>query len=116
MSKHKMCESCDGTGVAGHQRKDPEVRRQEILEAAVEVASEQGYLNLTHLKVAGRVEVSPSLVRKYYETKSTLREAVMAEAVRLSIPEIVLQGLAAFDPIAQSAPAALRVAALESCA
>ena len=116
MSKYKKCESCEGTGVAGHQRKDPEVRRQEILGAAVELARESGYLKMTHSHIAGRVEVSPSLVRKYYETKSKLREAVMVEAVRLEVVEVVLQGLAALDPIAQSAPATLRAAALESCA
>ena len=112
----KKCESCEGTGVAGHQRKDPAIRRQEILDAAVEIASEQGYLKITHSHVAGRVEVSPSLIRKYYVDKSKLREAVMAEAVRLGIPEIVLQGLAAKDPIAHGASATLKAAALESCA
>ena len=112
----KICESCEGTGVAGHQRKDPAIRRQEILGAAVEIAGEQGYLKITHSHVAGRVKVSPSLVRKYYVDKSKLRDAVMSEAVRLGIPEIVLQGLAAKDPIAHNAPARLRAAALESCA
>ena len=111
MSKNN-CKHC----APSYERKDPEVRCREILEAAVEIASEQGYLNLTHPKVAGRVEVSPSLVRKYYVTKTLLRDAVMAEAVRLEIVEVVLQGLAALDPIAQSAPSTLRAAALESCA
>ena len=112
----KICESCEGTGVAGHQRKSPAIRRREILDAAVEIASESGYLKLTHPLVAGRVEVSPSLIRKYYEDKSKLREAVMTEAVRLGIPEIVLQGLAAKDPIAHAAPMILKAAAWESCA
>ena len=112
----KICESCDGTGVAGHQRKDPEVRRKEILDAAVEIAEESGYQSITHPKVAGRVEVSPSLIRKYYEDKSKLRAAVMSEAVRLEIPEIVLQGLAAKDPIAHDASAGLKAAAWKSCA
>ena len=112
----KICESCDGTGVAGHQRKDPAIRRREILDAAVDIAREQGYQSLTHPKVAGRVEVSPSLVRKYYETKSTLQAAVMVEAIRLEILDIILQGIAAKDPIAHEAPMSLKVAAWESCA
>ena len=112
----KMCESCEGTGIAGHQRKSPAERKREILDAAVELAQERGYQGLTHSHVAGRVKVSPSLVRKYYENKSKLHDAVMSEAVRLGIPEIVLQGLAAKDPIAHSAPAGLKAAALESCA
>lgn len=112
----KICESCDGSGTAGHQRKNPVIRRQEIIAAAVELAEESGYQSITHPKVAGRVGVSPSLIRKYYVDKSKLREAVMVEAVRLGIPEIVLQGLAAKDPIAHEAPATLKAAAWESCA
>ena len=107
----KICESCEGTGVAGHQRKDPAIRRQEILGAAVEIAGERGYTTITHSHVAGRVKVSPSLVRKYYETKSKLRDAIMSEAVRLEIADVVLQGLAVKDPIAHGAPADLRAAA-----
>ncbi len=106
------CKGCTPT----YERKDPAIRRQEILDAAVEVARDFGYLKLTHPKVAGHVKVSPSLVRKYFDRKSELRDAVMQEAVRLGITEIVLQGLAAKDPIAHSAPASLKAAALESCA
>ena len=108
--------NCGNCGAPAYERKDPAVRRQEILAAAVELAEESGYLSLTHPKVAGRVEVSPSLVRKYYVDKSKLREAVMVEAVRLEVVEIVLQGLAAKDPIAHDAPATLKAAAWESCA
>lgn len=111
-NKRNNCDAC----APSYERKNPEVRRKEILDAAVEVAQERGYLKLTHSKVAAEVVVSPSLVRKYYESKSALRDAVMTEAVRLSITDIVLQGLAAKDPIAYDAPAELRAAALESCA
>jgi AcrR family transcriptional regulator len=92
------------------------VRRKEILDAAVEVAQDLGYLKVTHSKIAATVCVSPSLVRKYFESKSKIRNAVMGEAVRLEILDIVLQGIAAKDPIAHEAPATLRAAALESCA
>jgi hypothetical protein len=56
------------------------------------------------------------VVRKYFESKSKIRDAVMGEAVRLEILDIILQGIAAKDPIAHEAPATLRAAALESCA
>ena len=109
MTKNNCC-------TPAYERKDPAIRRQEILAAAVELAEEVGYLSLTHPKVAGRVEVSPSLIRKYYEDKSKLRDAIMSEAVRLEIVEIILQGLAAKDPIAHGASATLKAAAWESCA
>jgi AcrR family transcriptional regulator len=99
-----------------YERKDPEVRRKEILDAAVEVAQDLGYLKVTHSRIAAAVCVSPSLVRKYFESKSRIRDAIMGEAVRLEILDIVLQGIAAKDPIAYEAPATLRAAALESCA
>ena len=110
-----MCNKCK-CSAATYERKDPAERKREILDAAVELARESGYLKMTHSHVAGHVEVSPSLIRKYYVDKSQLRDAVMSEAVRLKIPEIVLQGLAAKDPIAHDAPAGLKAAALESCA
>ena len=111
-----MSKICNACGSPAYERKTPEDRRRELLDAAVELARESGYLKMTHSHVAGRVEVSPSLVRKYYTNKAELHDAVMSEAVRLSIPEIVLQGLAAMDPIAHSAPAGLKAAAWESCA
>ncbi len=114
MSKNKRnpCATCAPT----YERKDPEIRRKEILDAAVEVARDLGYLKTTHSRIAATVCVSPSLVRKYFESKSKIRDAVMSEAVRLEILDIVLQGIAAKDPIVHEAPAALRAAALESCA
>lgn len=110
-----MCNKCKCNAVT-YERKDPAERKREILDAAVELAQDQGYQNLTHSRIAGAVKVSPSLIRKYYVDKSQLRDAVMSEAVRLEIAEIVLQGLAAKDPIAHDAPAWLKVAALGSCA
>ena len=110
-----MCNKCKCNAVT-YERKDPAERKREILDAAVELARESGYLKMTHSHVAGRVKVSPSLIRKYYVDKSKLRDAVMSEAVRLKISEIVLQGLAAKDPIAHGAPTWLKVAALGSCA
>ena len=98
------------------KRKHPEERKRQILDAAVEVAREHGYIKMTREQVTSRIGVSPSLIRKYYITLLDLQDAVMREAVRLGIPEIVLQGLAAKDPIAHGAPASLKAAALEGCA
>jgi DNA-binding transcriptional regulator YbjK len=50
--KRDKCRQC---GEPSYERKDPEVRRKEILDAAVEVAQDLGYLKVTHSKIAATV-------------------------------------------------------------
>ena len=88
-----------------------ELRRENILSIAVEMARERGYHKITRDTVAEKAGVSCGLVTKYFGTMNQLRVDVMRRAIKQSIPEIVAQGLANGDSRAKKAPAELKAQA-----
>lgn len=93
------------------KRTNPDVRREEILKAAIEEAKDSHYLQVTREKIAKRVGVTDSVVNAYFGTMSKLRRDLMRYAVANSCVEIVAQGLANKDPHAQKANDAVRAMA-----
>lgn len=89
-------------------RTDPELRKAHILEVALGVAKDLGYLQLTRKRVSKAAHISESLIGYYFPLMADLRREVMAQAIRREIPEIVAQGLAARDEVARNAPSELR--------
>jgi AcrR family transcriptional regulator len=67
-----------------------------------------GYHAITRDDVALEAGVSCALVTHYFGTIRGLRLEVMTEAIAREIPEIVANGLATGDSLAQSAPTALK--------
>lgn len=55
--------------------------RRRLLEAAIEIAGQEGPAGVTYRSVAGRAGLAHSLVRHYFGT----REALLAEALELAI-------------------------------
>lgn len=99
------------------KRLDPAVRRQELLDVAVEVASARGWRTLTRECIAVAAGVSPALVSARLGTMAELRRAVMRAAIRKGIAAIVAEGLVAGDPHARKAPEEIkRAAAAYICA
>lgn len=91
------------------RRLKPTDRKTEILEAAIGQAHRVGYQQMTRDQIADRCAVSRGLITPhYFPTMDDLRDAVMREAVSRRILGIVLQGVAARDPIALAAPSDLR--------
>lgn len=90
------------------KRLEPKERREQILKAAVDLARDKGYHNLTRDGVAVVAGVSFGLVTRYFGTIDTLKQKVMSAAITLEVPEIIAHGLASGDPIARSAPVALK--------
>lgn len=83
-------------------------RRLQILDAAVALAAEDDYRNLTKRGVAERAGVSPSLVMAHFNTMTQMRRAVLRHAISHEIAVVVGQGLAARDPHAVKAPEELK--------
>jgi AcrR family transcriptional regulator len=52
--------------------KDPDQRRQEIIEVALEVFSKNGYENTTIQDIAERMNVSPGLCYRYFRSKTDI--------------------------------------------
>ncbi|MGL4894253.1 MAG: TetR family transcriptional regulator [Shewanella sp.] len=95
-------------------RMKPEVRREQILAAAIVVANEQGYNALTRDGVAKAAGVATGQVNHIFNTMAQLRRAVMRAAVHRELLPIVAQGLAQGDKDAHAAPDWLKRKALDS--
>ncbi len=89
-----------------------EARDAKVLDAAVTVASDAGVHALTRVVVAGQAGVSEATVSNALGTMAQVREAVMREAIRRPVLNVLAQGLALGDPIARDAPDDLKQAAL----
>lgn len=94
-------------------RTNPALRKEHILETAVAVAKEFGYTKITLDRVAEAAGVSKSLISRYFSKIDQLKTAVMRQAVRHEIPEIIAQGLAANDDRAKNAPSELKNKAVQ---
>lgn len=96
-----------------HTRKTPEARYGEMLDAALKLAEQYNYRELSRDRVAEAVGCSPALVSLYFGRMDTLRDDVMRAAVERGVPAVIAQGLAARDPIAQGAESGAKIRALE---
>lgn len=97
-------------------RLDPKVRKEQILEAAVQRALVLGITGLRRDDVAIAACVADALVSKYFNTMTQLRRAVMRHAVHNKILPIVAQGIALRDPEALKASPELQAQALATLA
>jgi len=89
-----------------------ENRNRAVLSAAIELAQERGFANITRDLVATRAGVAAGSVNNAFGNMDALRDAVMAHAVDEGLVEIVGQGLAAGHPAARRAPEDLKRDAL----
>lgn len=80
---------------------NPVIRREEILNAAIELANKIGYQNITRDAVASLAGISAGLIALYFNTMAQLKEAVMRTAIEKEILPIIAQGLGLGDPQAQ---------------
>lgn len=95
-------------------RLKPEVRREQILAAALIIAERDGYNALTRDGIAAQAGVATGQVNHIFNTMTQLRRAVMRAAVNREIKPIIAQGLAIGDGEAHKAPEWLQRAALDS--
>jgi AcrR family transcriptional regulator len=95
-------------------RIDPEQRKQQILEAALALAADQGYTKVRWSDVAQHLGISRALVMHYFKTMSQLQTAIMRAAVKKKNLKIIAQGLALDDRHARRADPALQKKAAAS--
>ena len=101
------------TTVTTRRRVNKELRREQLLNIAVEISKKEGYRNITSVKVAKGAGVSQSLVSKHFNTMKQLRRAIIRVAVNKEIPEIIAQGIANGDDHIKKASPELRRKALD---
>jgi hypothetical protein len=102
LDEELMASQPDGVSVSS-KRVNPVLRKDHLLNVAVDLAKAQGYTNITRAAISEAAGVSEALVSHYFGGMSALREEIMVEAVRRPVIEIVAQGLGAGDAIAKNA-------------
>lgn len=96
------------------KRLHPDIRRDEILAAALLVAAGNHYAHMTREQIAQQAGVAGPTVQHYFGTMALLRRAVMRWAVRTRCLPVIAQGLVAGDVHARGASEELRREALNS--
>lgn len=92
----------------------PAERKKQILQAAIELTLEYGYRRFLRKHIALHLNISESLVNRYYSTMNSLHIAVMQEAIKKEILSIIAEGLCARDKTALRASAELKTRALKN--
>ena len=101
----------DPQHVVTKNRANPALRKNQILNVAVNMAKDVGYNKVTRDAVAEGAGVSMGLVTRYFGTMKNLRRDIMRFAIRNEVAEIIAQGLANGDDHARKAPAELKAQA-----
>lgn len=91
-------------------------RNRAVLDAALRLAGQRGYRNITRQQVADEAQVAVGSVNNAYGTMDGLRDAVMAAAVERELLPVIAQGLADRHPSALAAPLSVKDSALASLA
>jgi len=81
-------------------RKKPEERKKELLQNAIELSIEHGYIYITREMLANYSNVSEALINNYFGTIDNLKSEIVLEAIKEEIPQIILQALVLNDPLA----------------
>ena len=81
-------------------RKKPEERKKELLQNAIELSIEHGYIYITREMLANYSDVSEALINNYFGTIDNLKSEIVLEAIKEEIPQIILQALVLNDPLA----------------
>jgi len=96
-----------------NKRTPTKVREEEILSAALDIAKASGLAAVSGKKIAAALGIGRTGVMHHIVSMHSLRQAVMRRAIKTEELDIIAQGLATGDPIAQEAPEELRRRAVE---
>lgn len=95
---------------------DVEIRRSQILDKAIELATTVGFGVLSRDKLAAALDCAPGTVSHHFGTMPQFRRALMRHAIQIKNLAVLAQGLAVKDTHALKAPEILKKKALASLA
>jgi AcrR family transcriptional regulator len=98
LSKKKFSEDENDRSRKIRISKEPDERRQEIVETALELFSEKGYENTTIQDIAERMNVSPGLCYRYFKSKTEIFAATSEYYAIQAVEQMKI-------PISQDIPA-----------
>ena len=93
---------------------NPELRKDQILAAAVKISVDKNYSTITRQNVADAAGVSTGLVARYFGTMKQIRRSIMRSAIQNKNLKIIAQGLVNKDPNALKAPKPLQQQAIKA--
>ena len=96
------------------RRLNPDDRKNEILQAALNVAEAVGCKQLTRIQVARKARCAESLVSSYFGTMTQFKRAIMRAAIKTERLKIIAYGIVEKDKHALKASPDLRQRALSS--
>lgn len=87
-------------------------RRTKILSAAIPLAIESGYQNLTRDAVACAAQIAGSTLMYHFTSMTKFKEALLLHALETRCLEVIAQAVVARDPAVAGIPTALKNRAL----
>ena len=72
-------------GIPNRRKPNPDQRRRELCDAAIQLLADDGAKGLSHLKVDGRADVPDGTTSFYFRTRSALLHAVAERMVELDL-------------------------------
>lgn len=73
------------------QRLDPDIRKQQILDAAIDLSIQKGYRQLTRQSIANKIRCAAPLINHYYGNIENLRDIVLQIAIEREIMPILAE-------------------------
>ena len=95
------------------KRLKPEIRREQVLSVAVDIAIKHGYNAVTRERIAEQGGISTGLVSKVFNTMNQLHRAVMRCAIHREELSIIAHGIATGCRIAHGADDVLKRRAMD---
>lgn len=95
-------------------RKKADDRREECIQAALELAKDKPYWRVSRNEIADAVGVAGSVVQWHFGTVKKMRRQIMRAAIQAERLDIIAQGIANQDPYALRAPTELQTRALQT--
>lgn len=95
------------------RRVSSELRRDHILDVAIELAKVKGYKNVPIVDIAEKAGISTTLILHHFNTLIQLRRAIIRTAVQREILEIIAQGLSIGDTHARKASSEVKLKAIQ---
>ena len=74
-------------------RMKPAIRKQQILDAAIELAVEKGYRNITRKDVAIASKSASGLIGRYFKTVAGLKRSIVEASIEREIMPILAENL-----------------------
>ncbi|MCB0093819.1 MAG: helix-turn-helix transcriptional regulator, partial [Caldilineaceae bacterium] len=70
------------------QKQLTQARRQQILDAAVQVIAEQGFQNTTIKQIAARAEVADGTIYNYFKNKDDILLAIIRQVTEVEVRDL----------------------------